>query len=183
MTRRRIRRWRRRSRRWTTSAEWLVVPAAGGAGRRPAGVVCCSVLAVGGVFGGFWVSGWDLRPQGISGVLKSVGESASRLQSCATAFGEHLTSAASSAGTVSADAGAAGGGGRAQGGLVALALSQYAEHASKDLQFVGARAGKSLQGVVDATTAYLKGDEEMAARAQRAALGAPRLDVPGVGGK
>nr|BFD84736.1 hypothetical protein StreXyl84_41370 [Streptomyces sp. Xyl84] len=131
------------------------------------------------------MSGWDLKPQGISGVLKSVGESASRLQSCATAFGEHLTLAASSAGTVSADAGAAGGGGggKAQGGLVALALSQYAEHASKDLQFVGARAGKSLQGVVDATTAYLKGDEEMAARAQHAALGAPRLDAPGVGGK
>ncbi len=129
------------------------------------------------------MSGWDLRPQGISGVLRSVGESASRLESCAKAFGEHLTSAASSAGTISADAGSAGGGGKAQGGLVALALSQYAEHASKDLQFVGARAGKSLQGVVDATTAYLKGDEEMAARAQHAALGAPRLDAPGVGGK
>ncbi|MFB7598789.1 DUF6507 family protein [Streptomyces sp. NPDC056160] len=119
-------------------------------------------------------------------MLKLTGESASHLESYAKAFGEHLTSAASSAGTISADAGSgggSGGGGKAQGGLVALALSQYAEHASKDLQFVGARAGKSLQGVVDATTAYLKGDEEMAARAQHAALGAPRLDAPGVGGK
>jgi hypothetical protein len=102
-----------------------------------------------------------------------------------------LTSAASSAGTISADAGSGGGSGgsggsggeKAQGGLVALALSQYAEHASKDLQFVAARAGKSLQGVVDATTAYLRGDEEMAAEAQRRTLAAPKLDMPGAGKK
>ena len=62
-----------------------------------------------------------------------------------------------------------------------MALSQYAERASKDLQFVAARAGKSLQGVVDATTAYLHGDEQMAAEAQRGALAAPKLDAPGVG--
>lgn len=136
------------------------------------------------------MSGWDLRPQGISHVLKSAGESASHLEKYAKAYGEHLTSAASSAGTISADAGSGGGSGgsgsgsgghKAQGGLVALALSQYAERASKDLQFVAARAGKSLQGVVDATTAYLHGDEQMAEQAQRGALAAPRLDAPGVG--
>jgi len=124
------------------------------------------------------VSGWDLKPQGIQGVLKSTGETASHLEGQAKAYGEHLTSAASSAGTVSAE----GGGGKAQGGLVALALSQYAEHATKDLQYIALRAGKSLQGAVDATTAYLRGDEEMAARAQRGALAEPRVDVPGVGG-
>ncbi|WP_190061288.1 DUF6507 family protein, partial [Streptomyces echinoruber] len=95
--------------------------------------------------------------------------------------------AAESAGTVSADAPAQGGsgsgsGGKGQaGGLVALALAQYAERASKDLQWIAARAGKSLQGAADATTAYLHGDEEMAARAQRAALAAPKVDLPGVG--
>ncbi|MBX9399664.1 hypothetical protein K4749_40815, partial [Streptomyces sp. TRM72054] len=88
--------------------------------------------------------------------------------------------AASSAGTISAEGGGEGGE-KAQGGLVALALSQYAERASKDLQFVAARAGKSLQGVVDATTAYLNGDMEMAAEAQRNTLKAPKLDMPGVG--
>ncbi|WP_026253039.1 DUF6507 family protein [Streptomyces sp. PsTaAH-124] len=126
------------------------------------------------------MSGWDLKPQGISGVLKTTGESASHLETYGKAFGEHLTSAATYAGTISADSGG-GKDGKGQGGLVALALSQWAEHASKDLQFVAARAGKSLQGVVDATTAYLNGDEEMAARAQRAALKAPKLDAPGVG--
>ncbi|MFD0506304.1 DUF6507 family protein [Streptomyces chiangmaiensis] len=88
-------------------------------------------------------------------MLKSTGETASRLEGQAKAYGEHLTSAASSAGTVSAEGG--GGGGKAQGGLVALALSQYAERATEDLQYIALRAGKSLQGAVDATTAYLRG--------------------------
>jgi hypothetical protein len=126
------------------------------------------------------VSGWDLRPQGISQVLKSTGESASKLEKYAKAYGEHLTSAASSAGTISAEGGS-GGSGEQVGGLVALALSQYAERAAKDLQFIAARAGKSLQGAVDATKAYLEGDEQMAAEAQRKALAAPKVDLPGVG--
>lgn len=126
------------------------------------------------------MSGWDLKPQGISGVLKTTGETASDLEKYAKAFGEHLTSAATSAGTISAEGGGGGEGGeKAAGGLVALALSQYAERASKDLQYVAARAGKSLQGAVDATTAYLNGDQEMAAEAQRAALSEPKLDMPG----
>lgn len=126
------------------------------------------------------VPGWDLQPQGISGVLKTTGETASDLDTYAKDFGKHLTAAATHAGTISAEAGGEGGE-QAAGGLVALALSQYAERASKDLQFVAARAGKSLQGVVDATTAYLKGDEDMALEAQRNTLKAPKLDMPGAG--
>ncbi|MFJ7491657.1 DUF6507 family protein [Streptomyces sp. NPDC097727] len=132
------------------------------------------------------MTGWDLKPQGISGVLKTTGEVASKLQTYATSYGDHLSSAASSAGTISAEGGGDGGGGKdgekAAGGLVALALSQFAEHTTSDLKFVAARAGKSLQGAVDATTAYLNGDLEMAAEAQRKALGAVDLDPkkPGV---
>ncbi|MFD3497628.1 DUF6507 family protein [Streptomyces sp. NPDC058678] len=115
-------------------------------------------------------------------MLKTTGETASGLEKYAKAFGEHLTSAATSAGTISAEGGGGGEGGeKAAGGLVALALSQYAERASKDLQYVAARAGKSLQGAVDATTAYLNGDLEMAAEAQRNTLAAPKVDMPGVG--
>ncbi|WP_344517830.1 DUF6507 family protein, partial [Streptomyces pulveraceus] len=64
----------------------------------------------------------------------------------------------------------------------ALALSQFAEHTTPDLKFIAARAGKSLTGAVDATTAYLNGDLDMAAEAQRKALGAVDLDPkkPGV---
>lgn len=124
--------------------------------------------------------GWDLKPQGIQGVLKTTGETASHIETHAKSYGEHLTSAATNAGTISAEGG--GGGEKAAGGLVALALSQYAEHAATDLKFIAARAGKSLQGAVDATTAYLNGDQEMAAEAQRKALSAPDLDPmkPGV---
>lgn len=124
--------------------------------------------------------GWDLKPQGISHVLKTTGETAGHLETHAKSFGDNLSSAATSAGTISADAPAADGK-QAAGGLVALALSQWAERSSKDLQFIAARAGKSLQGVVDATTAYLNGDEQMAAEAQRNTLAAPKIDAPGVG--
>ncbi|WP_405613816.1 DUF6507 family protein [Streptomyces sp. NBC_00076] len=115
-------------------------------------------------------------------MLKTTGDTASDLEKYAKAFGKHLTSAATSAGTISAEGGGGGEGGeKPAGGLVALALSQYAERASKDLQYVAARAGKSLQGAVDATTAYLNGDQEMASEAQRKALAEPKLDMPGVG--
>lgn len=130
------------------------------------------------------MTGWDLKPQGIEQVLRTTGGTASRFEVHVKAFGEHLMSAAAHAGTVSAEGGGGGGGeeGKApQGGLVALALSQYAEHATRDLQYIAARAGRSLQGAVDATTAYLDGDQVMAARAQRRALAEPRVDLPGVG--
>ncbi|MFJ2379355.1 DUF6507 family protein, partial [Streptomyces sp. NPDC087769] len=128
---------------------------------------------------------WDLKPQGIQGVLKTTGEVASKIQTHATSYGDHLTSAASSAGTITAGGGggdSGGKGGEAVGGLVALALSQFAEHTTGDLKFIAARAGKSLTGAVDATTAYLNGDLDMAAEAQRKALGAVDLDPkkPGV---
>ncbi|MFF1651747.1 DUF6507 family protein, partial [Streptomyces sp. NPDC058240] len=135
---------------------------------------------------------WDLKPQGIQGVLKTTGEIASKIQTHATSYGDHLSSAASSAGTITAEGGDGGGGGggggggkdgeQAVGGLVALALSQFAEHTTADLKFIAARAGKSLTGAVDATTAYLNGDLDMAAEAQRKALGAVDLDPkrPGV---
>ena len=136
------------------------------------------------------MTGWDLRPQGISQVLSTTGKTASHLETQAKDFGKHLQSAASSAGTICAGDGAGGSGGqggqagedggRTQGGLVALALSEYAEHATKDLQFIAARAGKSLQGAVDATTAYMNGDEAMAAQAQREAS-TPGVKMPGVG--
>ncbi|MER5545589.1 DUF6507 family protein [Streptomyces sp. NPDC002589] len=147
------------------------------------------------------MTGWDLHPQGINHVLTTTEKTASHLETYANDFGTHLQSAASSAGTISADDGSGGhdghgghggqgghggkggqgkDGGKSSGGLVALALSQYAERATKDLQFIAARAGKSLQGAVDATKAYMDGDEAMAARAQRDAS-MPGVKMPGVG--
>ncbi|WP_063730079.1 DUF6507 family protein [Streptomyces sp. RTd22] len=121
------------------------------------------------------MTGWDLQPQGISSVLKTTGEFAAKIEKHATSYGKHLQSAAEHAGTISADSG----GKDAKGGLVALALSQFAEHTTPDLKFIAARAGKSLNGAMDATTEYLKGGQHMAERAQAAqtkALSAPDLD-------
>jgi hypothetical protein len=87
------------------------------------------------------VPGWDLKPQGITQVLKSTGESASKLEKYAKSYGEHLTSAASSAGTISADAGSGGTGGeQVQGGLVAQEAQRKALSAPKvDLPGAGKR--------------------------------------------
>ncbi|MGI5470656.1 DUF6507 family protein [Streptomyces sp. CA-132043] len=126
------------------------------------------------------MAGWDLDPQGISGVLKTTGEFAGKIETHTKAYGEHLQSAATSAGTIAAEGEAQGGGGgkgeKPGGGLVALALSQFSEHTINDLKFIAMRAGKSLNGAVDATTAYTKGDLEMAAESQRKALGAVDVD-------
>ncbi|MEU6490752.1 DUF6507 family protein [Streptomyces sp. NPDC046984] len=134
------------------------------------------------------MSGWDLKPQGIQHVLKSSAERTSHLEVHAKAYAKNLTSAASNAGTITPEgdsSGSDGQGNPAHGGPVALALKQYAEHAVKDLQFIAARAGKSLQGAATATREYLQGDEKMAAEAQRQALRAPDLDpnTPGVQSK
>jgi len=122
------------------------------------------------------MTGWDLQPQGISGVLKTTGEFAAKIEKHARSYGKHLQSAAEHAGTISADSGGGGGKEGAKGGLVALALSQFAEHTTPDLKFIAARAGKSLNGAMDATTEYLKGDLHMAAQAQDKTLSAPDLD-------
>ncbi|WP_052869803.1 DUF6507 family protein, partial [Streptomyces niger] len=114
------------------------------------------------------MAGWDLDPQGISGVLKTTGEFAGKIETHTKAYGEHLQSAATHAGTIAAEGEAHGGGGgggkgeKPAGGLVALALSQFSEHTLNDLKFIAMRAGKSLNGAVEATTAYTNGDLEMA---------------------
>ncbi|MEU8588105.1 DUF6507 family protein [Streptomyces sp. NPDC048664] len=119
------------------------------------------------------MTGWDLTPQGIAGVLSAASEAASRLEGQAKAYADHLTAAASSAGTLSAAAAHGDGGEGGGGGLVALALSRYAEHATTDLVWLVTRAGASLRGAADATTAYLEGDEAMAARTRRTARPEP----------
>ncbi|WP_052869804.1 DUF6507 family protein, partial [Streptomyces niger] len=111
------------------------------------------------------MAGWDLDPQGIQGVLKTTGEFAGKIETHTKAYGEHLQSAATSAGTITAEGGGQGGGQGGEkpaGGLVALALSQFSEHTVNDLKFIAMRAGKSLNGAVEATTAYTNGDLEMA---------------------
>ncbi|NKI44563.1 DUF6507 family protein [Streptomyces physcomitrii] len=139
------------------------------------------------------MTGWDLQPQGIRGVLKTTGESAEKIQRRAGTFGKHLQSAATHAGTLSFESapsaqGAAHGqggsdghggdleSGQGPGGLVAMALAQFATRATLDLKYLVMRSGMSLNGAMEATTAYLEGHLEMAANAQHKALGPVDLD-------
>ncbi|WP_311765498.1 DUF6507 family protein [Streptomyces zingiberis] len=113
--------------------------------------------------------GWDIDVGGVQGVLTQVGEVAGKLEKQAATYSENMESAAASAGTI------AGGGEAPAMGLVGAALAEFATKTQDDLMFVGARAGKSLTGAVEAVKAYNQGDFDMAAAAQREALKAPDL--------
>ncbi|MGW8848058.1 DUF6507 family protein [Streptomyces xiamenensis] len=125
------------------------------------------------------MTGWDIDPEGVQGVLEAAGERASDLEGWGEHYGSTLESAAAAAGTLSfGGGGGGGGGGEGEGvGLVGLALSQFAENTRGDVMYIGARIGKSLEGAYNAAVAYLEGDEAMAAEAQRLALLAPVLDL------
>ncbi|KNE84133.1 MULTISPECIES: DUF6507 family protein [Streptomyces] len=117
------------------------------------------------------MSGWDIDVNGVQGVLSKTGEVAGKLETQASSYSDHMESAASSAGTI------AGGGEAPEMGLVGAALAEFAMKTQDDLMFVGARAGKSMTGAVDAVKAYNQGDLDMAAAAQREALKAPDLEA------
>ncbi|WEV26368.1 DUF6507 family protein [Streptomyces sp. 71268] len=116
------------------------------------------------------MTGWDLQPPDIGRTLQDTVKIAKELQPQAKSFGEHLKGAATAAGTL------AMGGEKPEAGLVGLALSEFAPHAEKDLRFVAARSAKSVQGASEATTAYMNGNLQMAADAQREARKAPDPD-------
>ena len=61
---------------------------------------------------------------------------------------------------------------------MALALTQFAQAKDGELSFIAARAGKSMQGAVDATKAYMTGDDQMAADTQKNALTDPVIPPP-----
>ena len=88
------------------------------------------------------MTGWDLKPQGIQGVLKTTGEIAGKIESYAKSYGEASDSRRRRVRARSPPRTVREGGEKAGGGLVALALSQYAEHATTDLKFIAARAGQ-----------------------------------------
>jgi hypothetical protein len=111
--------------------------------------------------------GWDIDTAGVKSVLIKTGNVADDIEAQAKSYGSHLESAATSAGTLTM------GGERPEGGPVGAALAEFAQRTRDDITYVAARAGKSIQGTVDATTAYVEGDLGMAADAQRETLKAP----------
>ncbi|MBH5336309.1 hypothetical protein IHE55_16610 [Streptomyces pactum] len=127
---------------------------------------------------------WDIDPPGVRGVVLKTGEVARAIEGHGKTLSALVESAAASAGTIMADSVPAQ---DRQGGMgpVAGALAAYFQARGSQLAFLAARAGQSLQGAVEATTAYVNGDLEMAADAQRKALTAPEgfeaFRLPGKG--
>ncbi|MQA81100.1 MAG: hypothetical protein GEV10_21890 [Streptosporangiales bacterium] len=54
------------------------------------------------------------------------------------------------------------------GGIVAVALGDFANHYAKHLPQMFARTGQVIQATVNATTAYIEGDQQMADNASSA---------------
>ena len=122
------------------------------------------------------MSKWDIDPAGVRVVTSRVGDVMTALKGIVQAYGADMEGAATAAGTlVSGDTGGKG----LVGGLVGAALVEFVEGSAGDLQFIGARTGKSVNGAIEATLAYEAGDVEMAAHVQHEAAGVldDRLDL------
>jgi hypothetical protein len=103
------------------------------------------------------MTSWDLDPGGIRGVVERTGREAARLESATRTYGDAMQTAAESSGS----------------NLVASALAGFATHHKPTLQGMAERAGRVLNGAVNATNAYLDADLQMAANAQRSAWEPP----------
>ncbi|MFC7828537.1 DUF6507 family protein [Streptomyces sp. NPDC057375] len=121
--------------------------------------------------------GWDISPTGVGVVVSNVGDVMQVLDEMVRAYSGDVQGAATSAGTLAP--GGAGGEHRGQTGLVAAALAEFVEGTAEELQFVGVRVGRSVNGAVEAARAYQDGDLEMAAELQRRSAGLIRPDMPG----
>lgn len=109
------------------------------------------------------MTSWDVSPSGVQAVLVQTSAVAQEFHVELRQAGDALQ--ASAAGSSS--------------GIVAQALSGFAEQLGADLQAVAARTSSALSGCAQATQAYVDGDLEMAANAARAAARAPTPSLPG----
>ncbi|MFB6816430.1 DUF6507 family protein [Streptomyces sp. NPDC056347] len=132
------------------------------------------------------MAGWDIRPQGVQGQLRVVGEHAGDMQKALTALLKTVSEAAKAAGTAVPGPqastplqGPVAPGqaplSRAATGPVAAALAEFLNVREKDFVSMAERTEAAVLGAVDATNAYVRGDLETAERAQNAAR-AVRVD-------
>ncbi|QUG99935.1 hypothetical protein HUO13_03150 [Saccharopolyspora erythraea] len=100
---------------------------------------------------------WDIQPAGVQGVLQQV-------EGVADDFEGHLRSINSAM---------EGAGTQASSGIIGQALTGFADSQRSSIEFVFTRTGAAMNGAVNATQAYVRGDLEMAANAQSNATAAP----------
>lgn len=102
------------------------------------------------------MGGWDIDPGGVQGVVQKTAHVAQGFEKELKTYGHNLSSAASNGGS----------------GIVAKALNDFAAHHKSNIQGMINQTTRSLTGAVNATKAYVRGDLEMAANAQRNASAA-----------
>ncbi|KIH96659.1 hypothetical protein LP52_23805 [Streptomonospora alba] len=102
------------------------------------------------------MSAWDIQPTEVNGILQTVGghvggeDGEGGLVAKIDTFGEHVS-----------EAGAA-----AASGPIGTALEEFVGEYGPALQEMVLKSGSCIQGCVDATSAYLNGNLQMAADAQ-----------------
>lgn len=97
------------------------------------------------------MSSWDIDPAGVRGVVNRTVEEAKKFEGEAKTYATAIENAAASCGS----------------GIVAKALADFAAHHKDAFKFLVERSSKVITAGVEATQAYIQGDLEMAARAQR----------------
>lgn len=112
------------------------------------------------------MTSWDIDPYGVAGVLRKVDAAATPLQQHSGAFGTSLQGAYQ--GTTPQACTAANPSGLGGSPIVADALARFGNHAATVvLPGIAHHYERVRDGAVKATEAYLRGDETMAANAQR----------------
>ena len=115
------------------------------------------------------VGAWDIEPAGVGGVVNRTKDVAEDFEGQLTAIDGALSGGANNSGS----------------GIVQQAISDYVNSSTPDIKFVVYRTGQTLTAAVKATNAYIEGDLQMAADAQRSATAPPPVDdmLPAPGGR
>ncbi|MCP2337578.1 DUF6507 family protein [Actinomadura rupiterrae] len=106
------------------------------------------------------IPGWNIEPLGVRSALSKTITAIQPMEGYARTCGEALY-----------DAGYASGSDR-----VKAALAGFSDHHRNTIPLIFKRTSNCVRGAALATNAYLRADEEMAARAQRNAIAAPRVE-------
>ncbi|WP_026405668.1 DUF6507 family protein [Actinomadura rifamycini] len=96
------------------------------------------------------MTAWDIDPQGVQGVINRTAEAFAPFEQHAGAFATGCRDAGTASGSTQ----------------VSKALSGFVEHHRPTLLGLRNRTQRTLRGAAEATNAYVRGDEEMAAQAQ-----------------
>lgn len=109
---------------------------------------------------------WNIQPDGVQDTVTKTAQVASAFQTQHASFVADVNSA----------------GQNCQSAIVAQALANFFTHHKDTLPGIAQRAASSLRGAINATNAYVQGDQQMATQAKQNAASAPVVDVFGGNG-